>query len=107
MAQSVKGRIWWPVSYERRNNVEICGATALKTGLGGTQASTKYIEEQLMKTKGLERMSKLMYIVSCFLQNNQYYITVSCCSSALALSGGREKVDWSVLREAVWSVVGR
>ena len=43
-----------------------------------------------MKTKGLERMSKLMYIVSCFLQNNQYYITVSCCSSALALSGGRE-----------------
>ena len=43
-----------------------------------------------MKTKGLERMSKLMYIVSCFLQNNQYYITVSCCSSALALYGGRE-----------------
>ena len=44
-----------------------------------------------MKTKGLERMSKLMYIVSHFLQNNQYYITDSCCSSALALSGGREE----------------
>ena len=68
----------------------------LKTRLGGTQASTKYIEEQLMKTKGLERMSKLMNIVSRFLQNYTISLFRAVLQLLHSLVAGSE-VGWSVL----------